>query len=95
VEFETSLSTGASVIPIQRAWNERESDLRHGFIGRIGGVSAGDFASMNLSYFVGDEPRAVDANGQGGELDDVLKTLLGRDPITVDQFLRETAQSFK
>jgi YfiH family protein len=62
VEFETSLSTGASVIPIERAWNERESDVRHGFLGRIGGVSVGDFASMNLSCFVGDEMRAVDAN---------------------------------
>ncbi len=60
--IETSLSTGAGDIPIIRAWNDAESDVRHGFIGRVGGVSAGEFASMNLSYHVGDDARAVDEN---------------------------------
>ncbi|MDO8433777.1 MAG: peptidoglycan editing factor PgeF [Candidatus Binatus sp.] len=62
MEIETALSTGASGIPIVRAWNDVETSIIHGFIGRQGGVSAGAFASMNLSYFVGDDARAVDEN---------------------------------
>lgn len=40
-------------------------DLRgvvHGFLGRLGGVSRGPFASLNLSYLVGDDRGAVDEN---------------------------------
>jgi uncharacterized protein YbjT (DUF2867 family)/predicted SnoaL-like aldol condensation-catalyzing enzyme len=33
-------------------------------------------------------------NGQGGELDDVLRTLLGRPPRTLDEFLTEFEPSF-
>ena len=33
-------------------------------------------------------------NGQGGEVDDVLPRLLGRAPITLDQFLEEFRSSF-
>jgi len=33
-------------------------------------------------------------NGQGGEIDDVLPRLLGRAPITLDQFLEEFRASF-
>lgn len=55
------------------AW-ERFVDLRHGFFGRAGGVSAGVFASLNCSTRVGDDPAAVEENrlrvaaalGQGG-----------------------------
>ena len=36
--------------------------LHHGFFGRRGGQSAGDFASLNISENVGDKPAAVAAN---------------------------------
>ncbi len=36
--------------------------LVHGFCGRRGGVSAGPYADLNLSYRVGDDPQAVRAN---------------------------------
>ena len=36
--------------------------LRHGFFGRRGGQSTGDFASLNVSENVGDRPAAVTAN---------------------------------
>lgn len=36
--------------------------LRHGFFGRLGGSSVGDFAENNMSIAVGDTPRLVDAN---------------------------------
>ncbi len=62
METETDLSTGAGVIPILRAWDETGSPLRDGFLGREGGISTGPFASLNLSYWVGDDVRAVDAN---------------------------------
>ena len=38
--------------------------LAHGFFGRLGGVSHGRFASLNLSYLVGDETASVDRNWQ-------------------------------
>jgi len=38
--------------------------LAHGFLGRLGGVSRGQFASLNLSYLVGDETASVDRNWQ-------------------------------
>lgn len=47
-------------ISILRAW--RDASICHGFIGRTGGVSTGAFASMNLSYWVGDDDAAVDSN---------------------------------
>jgi YfiH family protein len=37
-------------------------ELVHGFFTRRGGVSAGAFASLNLSFAVGDDPGAVTAN---------------------------------
>jgi YfiH family protein len=37
-------------------------ELAHGFFTRRGGVSAGAFASLNLSFAVGDDPEAVTAN---------------------------------
>lgn len=36
--------------------------LRHGYFGRQGGVSSGDFAGLNVSYSVGDLPDAVAHN---------------------------------
>jgi YfiH family protein len=47
-------------VEILRAWPD--ASICHGFIGRSGGVSTGAFASMNLSYWVGDDERAVDTN---------------------------------
>lgn len=38
--------------------------LCHGFLGREGGSSRGPYASLNLSYWVGDKPRSVDVNWQ-------------------------------
>lgn len=38
--------------------------LRHGFFGRSGGVSSGDFAGLNVSLSVGDDTKAVAANRQ-------------------------------
>jgi YfiH family protein len=49
-----------TAIPILRAWSD--ASIRHGFLGRAGGVSTGAFATMNLAYWVGDDARAVDAN---------------------------------
>ena len=41
---------------------EAESGLRHGFLGRNGGNSRGAFASLNVSFAVGDDPQAVKDN---------------------------------
>ncbi len=41
---------------------EAESGLRHGFLGRNGGNSQGAFASLNVSFSVGDDPQAVKDN---------------------------------
>lgn len=41
---------------------EKEGMVRHLFSTRIGGVSQGIYASMNLSYFRGDKKEAVDEN---------------------------------
>ena len=38
--------------------------LRHGFFGRQGGVSTDDFAGLNVSTSVGDDPDRVAANRQ-------------------------------
>ncbi len=38
--------------------------IRHGFFGREGGVSTGDFAALNVSISVGDEPGPVLQNRQ-------------------------------
>ena len=36
--------------------------LEHGFFGRRGGVSGGDFAALNVSHRIGDDPAAVTEN---------------------------------
>jgi purine-nucleoside/S-methyl-5'-thioadenosine phosphorylase / adenosine deaminase len=60
VETHTESSPDSSRVEIIRAWPD--ASVCHGFIGRAGGVSTGTFASMNLSYWVGDDERAVDTN---------------------------------
>ena len=60
MEIRTESSTDTGAIEILRAWPD--ASVCHGFIGRAGGVSTGAFASMNLSYWVGDDERAVDTN---------------------------------
>lgn len=41
---------------------ETEPELRHGFLGRNGGNSRGAYASLNVSFGVGDDPQAVKDN---------------------------------
>ena len=60
MKTHTQSSPGSSGFEILRAWPD--APICHGFIGRAGGVSKGAFASMNLSYWVGDDERAVDTN---------------------------------
>jgi YfiH family protein len=60
VENPTESTRNSSRVEILRAWPD--ASICHGFIGRTGGVSTGTFASMNLSYWVGDDERAVDSN---------------------------------
>ncbi len=62
METQTESSPDSSRVEILRAWPD--DSICHGFIGRSGGVSTGAFASMNLSYWVGDDERAVDTNWQ-------------------------------
>lgn len=59
VDIQTE-SSPESRVEILRTWSD--AAICHGFIGRGGGVSTGAFASMNLSYWVGDDERAVDTN---------------------------------
>lgn len=47
---------------VLRAWDD--PGLSHGFLGREGGVSRGPYATLNLSYWVGDNARLVDLNWQ-------------------------------
>lgn len=54
--------------------------VRHGFFGRHGGVSSGDFAGLNVSHAVGDNPDAVEENRAL-----VAKTLGGKPLVTVKQ----------
>lgn len=47
---------------VLRAGNLTGAGIRHGFSTRLGGVSVGPFASMNLARAVGDDPGAVAEN---------------------------------
>src|SRR5450759_4430464 len=49
--------------------------LAHGFLGRLGGVSVGPYASLNLAYWVGDESAHVDENWRR------LREVVGEIPI--------------
>jgi purine-nucleoside/S-methyl-5'-thioadenosine phosphorylase / adenosine deaminase len=55
---DQELTVGAIRVP--GAWTA--PGLGHGFFGRTGGVSRNQFASLNLSTRVGDDPEAVAAN---------------------------------
>ncbi|MCS6762610.1 MAG: peptidoglycan editing factor PgeF [Candidatus Devosia symbiotica] len=48
--------------------------LRHGFFGRLGGISKGVYASNNVSFATGDDAATVRANRAG------IATAMGRDP---------------
>jgi len=54
-------SESMSEVVLSSSMLEREGFV-HGFSTRLGGVSEGPFASMNLARAVGDEPAAVDEN---------------------------------
>ena len=41
---------------------EKYDGLLHGFIGRGGGNSVGTYASLNMSYRIGDDPKIVSQN---------------------------------
>ena len=41
---------------------EKHGELRHGFLGRRGGKSAGPYAGLNLAFSVGDDPQIVKDN---------------------------------
>ncbi len=55
--------------------------IRHGFFGRQGGVSTGDFAGLNVSYAVGDAPEIVRENRA------LVAGALGANPLII---LRQT-----
>lgn len=58
-----------------------DSDVvRHGFFGRHGGISTGDFAGLNVSHSVGDEVATVEENRAR-----VAKTLDGGPLVTLKQ----------
>lgn len=54
--------------------------VRHGFFGRRGGVSSGDFTGLNVSHSVSDDPDAVEENRAR-----IVKTLGGTSLVTVSQ----------
>jgi YfiH family protein len=60
LEFHTESSPDSNPIEILRAWPD--VSICNGFVGRTGGTSREQFASLNLSYFVGDDRASVDSN---------------------------------
>lgn len=60
MENHTESSPDSSVVEILRIWPD--AAVCNGFVGRVGGVSGGQFASLNLSCTVGDDRAAVDSN---------------------------------
>ena len=51
--------------------------IRHGFFGRQGGVSTGEFEELNVSWSVGDDAGAVDENR------DIVRKALGAGPLAI------------
>jgi YfiH family protein len=51
--------------------------IRHGFFGRAGGVSEGEFAGLNVSWSVGDDPTIVDQNR------DRIQNTIGTGPLAI------------
>jgi polyphenol oxidase len=60
VDGDALVETPLEAIPVLRAWEAPA--LSHGFLSRLGGVSVGAFATLNLARWVGDDPAAVDEN---------------------------------
>jgi YfiH family protein len=58
--LESHTESSPDLTSILRAWPDLA--ICHGFVGRTGGTSRDQFASLNLSYFVGDDRAAVDSN---------------------------------
>jgi len=58
--LHTESAPDSNPIEILRAFPDEP--VCDGFVGRSGGVSRGPFASLNLSYWVGDDPADVDSN---------------------------------
>ncbi|KKB80156.1 hypothetical protein VW35_06915 [Devosia soli] len=58
----------------------KNAGVQHGFFGRSGGVSSGEFAGLNVSYATGDVPDAVDRNRAL-----VSEALGGKPLVTVKQ----------
>lgn len=58
--FHSESASDSHPIEILRAFPDDR--VCHGFVGRSGGVSRGPFASLNLSYWVGDDRASVDSN---------------------------------
>ncbi len=73
-------------------WRDRTGPVRWAFTDREGGVSGGDFDSLNLGGHVGDDPVAVERNRAevaksfGVQRDDLLfmKQCHGRDVVVVE-----------
>ena len=51
--------------------------IRHGFFGRSGGVSKGEFAGLNVSLSVGDDPTRAEANRQ------IVADTIGLGPLNI------------
>lgn len=51
--------------------------IRHGFFGRRGGVSTGDFQGLNVSWSVGDDVGIVDRNR------DIVRKAIGAGPLAI------------
>ncbi|MFZ0887808.1 MAG: laccase domain-containing protein, partial [Candidatus Binataceae bacterium] len=60
--MDQPLQTPGTSVPNRLCAPWAQPGLWHGFLGRQGGVSQGPFATLNLSYWVGDDSAAVDRN---------------------------------
>jgi YfiH family protein len=58
--------------------------LRHGFFGRAGGVSTGEFESLNVSWSVGDDTGLVDSNRA------LVQQAVGAGPLTILRQIHST-----
>jgi polyphenol oxidase len=66
------------VTPFETASNLSDlPSLRHGFFGRAGGISQGEFGGLNVSWSVGDDPTVVDQNR------DLVRTAIGVGPLVI------------
>jgi polyphenol oxidase len=58
--MDQSIEADSAPAPLRAPWTL--TALSHGFFGRRGGASRGPFATLNLSYLVGDDSASVDEN---------------------------------